>query len=164
MLLSVIVPIYNAARWLDQCIDSITTSRFSDFELLLINDGSTDSSSQICRNHAKADTRLRVYDKPNGGVSSARNFALDRAQGKWLTFCDADDFVSPDLFAELIGVAQQAPHLEFVHGGCTNYREKFSGGVRIRLSNNMLQKYPTTRNCSLTTSVGYFIQSCSCAK
>lgn len=93
--ISVIVPIYNAEKYLPRCIDSILAQTFTDFELLLIDDGSTDGSGKICDEYATKDARIRVFHKKNGGVSSARNLGLDEAQGEWITFCDSDDYVYP---------------------------------------------------------------------
>lgn len=95
-MISVIVPVYNAECWLRRCVDSILAQTFTDFELLLIDDGSTDASGVICNEYAKQDSRVRVFHKPNGGVSSARNLGLDNACGEWITFCDADDYVYPE--------------------------------------------------------------------
>lgn len=91
--ISVIVPVYNAEKSLCRCIDSILTQTYQDFELLLINDGSKDSSGAICDSYAAQDSRIKVFHKSNGGVSSARNLGIDNAQGEWLTFVDADDWV-----------------------------------------------------------------------
>ena len=79
--ISVIVPVYNAEKYLHRCIDSILSQTFTDFELLLINDGSKDSSGAICDEYAAKDNRVRVFHKENGGVSSARNLGLDNANG-----------------------------------------------------------------------------------
>lgn len=75
-LISVIVPVYNSEKTLNRCIDSILSQTFSDFELIIVDDGSTDSSSKICNNYAEQDVRVKVFHKPNGGVSSARNLGL----------------------------------------------------------------------------------------
>lgn len=96
--ISVIVPIYNAERYLARCVDSILSQTFTDFELLLIDDGSPDGSGKICDEYAKKDLRVHVYHKENGGVSSARNLGLDNAKGKWISFIDADDYISQDFF------------------------------------------------------------------
>lgn len=92
-LISIIIPVYNAAKYLCRCIDSILTQSYTDFELLLIDDGSKDASGAICDAYAVKDSRVRVFHKENGGVSSARNVGLDNAQGEYITFCDADDYV-----------------------------------------------------------------------
>lgn len=94
--ISVIVPVYNAEKWLRRCVDSILAQTFADFELLLVDDGSTDAGGDICDEYARRDARIRVFHKPNGGASSARNVGLDNALGEWVTFCDADDLVYPD--------------------------------------------------------------------
>ena len=79
--ISIIVPVYKVERYLPHCIDSILAQTFTDFELLLIDDGSPDNSGKICDEYAAKDTRIRVFHKDNGGVSSARNFGLDNANG-----------------------------------------------------------------------------------
>lgn len=94
--ISVIVPVYNAENTLRRCIDSILVQTFSDFEVLLIDDGSKDKSLEICNEYAGKDDRVRVFHKENGGVSSARNLGLDNAQGDWIAFCDSDDWVGED--------------------------------------------------------------------
>lgn len=98
-MISIIVPIYNAEQYLHRCIDSILAQSYTDFELLLIDDGSKDASGAICDEYASKDTRVHVFHKENGGVSSARNLGLDNAQGEYITFCDADDYVSEDWLA-----------------------------------------------------------------
>lgn len=90
--ISVIVPVYNAKKYLHRCIDSILSQTFTDFELLLIDDGSKDKSGAICDEYAVKDNRVRVFHKENGGVSSARNLGLDNAEGEYVTFVDADDY------------------------------------------------------------------------
>ncbi len=104
-IISVIVSIYNAEKTLRRCLNCILEQTFTDFELLLINDGSSDSSVQICDEYVRNDIRVRLFHKVNGGVSSARNVGLQNARGKWITFCDADDFVDKEwlmLFVENI--------------------------------------------------------------
>lgn len=94
--ISVIVPVYNTEKYLRRCIDSILAQTFTDFELILVDDGSTDNSGKICDEYAQADKRVRVFHNENGGVSSARNFGLDVAQGKYIMFSDSDDYVEPN--------------------------------------------------------------------
>lgn len=91
---SIIVPVYNASTTLCRCIDSILAQTFTDFELLLINDGSKDNSGVICDEYVAKDARVRVIHKENGGVSSARNLGLDNAKGEWIAFVDSDDWVA----------------------------------------------------------------------
>lgn len=94
-MISIIVPVYNTEKYLHRCVDSILEQTYTDFELLLINDGSTDSSGAICDEYAMRDSRVRVFHKENGGVSSARNLGLDNANGEWIAFVDSDDYVFP---------------------------------------------------------------------
>lgn len=100
--ISVIVPVYNTEKYLHRCIDSILTQTFTDFELLLIDDGSLDRSGAICDEYAEKDSCVRVFHKSNGGVSSARNLGLDYAKGEWITFVDSDDWVSNNVLEEII--------------------------------------------------------------
>ena len=99
--ISVIVPVYNAEKYLHRCIDSILAQTFTDFELLLINDGSKDSSGVICDEYAAKDSRVLVFHKENGGVSSARNMGLDNAKGEWISFVDSDDWVEKEYLETL---------------------------------------------------------------
>lgn len=105
-LISIIVPVYNVAKLLCRCLDSILRQTFTDFECLLVDDGSTtDQSGEICDKYAAQDRRIRVFHKKNGGASSARNMGLEHASGKWIAFVDADDHLtdnalSNDVFNE----------------------------------------------------------------
>lgn len=90
---SVIIPVYNAEKYLNRCIDSVLAQTFSDFELLLIDDGSKDRSGEICEEYAATNSRVCVFHKDNGGVSSARNVGIDNAKGMWLIFLDSDDWI-----------------------------------------------------------------------
>lgn len=121
-IISIIVPIYNVEQFLHCCIDSILAQTFTDWELLLIDDGSPDRSGDICDEYAKKDTRIRVFHKENGGVSSARNLGLDNAQGEWVTFIDADDYILPDFIKGLYKPIEDGECVDFVHGGCCNVK------------------------------------------
>ena len=104
---SIIVPIYNAQKTLERCIESILNQDFSDFELLLINDGSKDDSGKICDAYAKKDHRVRVIHKENSGVSASRNLALQEAKGEYLQFLDADDWITPNATRLLVESLEQ---------------------------------------------------------
>lgn len=106
-LVSIIVPVYNAKKYLSRCIDSILGQSFTNFELLLINDGSQDNSGKICDGYAANDNRVRVFHKENGGVSAARNYGLDNATGKYVCFVDADDWVDKDYLKQLLPNAEE---------------------------------------------------------
>lgn len=100
-MISVIVPVYNTEKYIHRCIDSILAQSHTDFELLLIDDGSPDNCGVICDDYAAQDTRVRVFHKGNGGVSSARNLGIEQAQGEWITFIDSDDYVHQDFLLSL---------------------------------------------------------------
>lgn len=105
--INVIVPVYNAENYLQDCITSILAQSYSDFALILVNDGSTDGSLSILQDYAAKDGRILVVDKPNGGVSSARNAGLAACEGKYLVFVDADDTVERDYLSQLYQHAQE---------------------------------------------------------
>ncbi|MGN0292893.1 MAG: glycosyltransferase [Lachnospiraceae bacterium] len=96
VIVSIIVPVYNSEKFLNRCVDSILHQEFTDFELILVDDGSTDSSGDICDRYAAEDNRVIVIHKENSGVSDSRNAALDRACGKYIQFLDSDDWITPD--------------------------------------------------------------------
>ena len=95
-LISIIIPVYNAEKYLRQCLDSIINQTYTNFEVLLVNDGSTDSSGMICQEYVENDSRFRYFEKENGGASSARNLGLERSGGAYITFIDSDDWVEPN--------------------------------------------------------------------
>lgn len=95
-VVSIIVPVYNAEKYLKRCVDSILRQDYRDFELLLMDDGSSDGSAEICDGYERADSRVRVIHKENTGVSDTRNQALDQAQGKFIQFLDSDDWIVPE--------------------------------------------------------------------
>lgn len=92
-MISVIVPVYNMEKFLARCVDSLLCQTMKDFEILLVDDGSTDDSAQICREYAARDNRIKYIKKVNGGLSDARNVAMEHAKGEFVTFIDSDDFV-----------------------------------------------------------------------
>lgn len=102
MTLSIIIPIYNVADSLRRCVDSVLAQRISDCELLLVNDGSTDESGRIADEYAAKHANIRSFHKPNGGLSDARNFGLQHAVGRYVTFVDSDDEVAADTYALLL--------------------------------------------------------------
>lgn len=102
LVISVIVPIYNVEKHLRQCLDSIVHQTYPYLEIILVNDGSTDDSGLICDEYAKQDSRIKVFHKDNGGVSSARNLGLKEATGRYFTFVDGDDWLLLDAYAILV--------------------------------------------------------------
>ncbi|MBE5741943.1 MAG: glycosyltransferase family 2 protein [Clostridiales bacterium] len=105
--LSVVVPVYNAEKYLSKCVNSILNQTYSNIELLLINDGSKDRSLELCYEFAKKDKRIKVFDKPNGGAASARNLGIREATGSYIGFCDADDYFDNDAFSMLLSVMEE---------------------------------------------------------
>lgn len=100
-LVSVIVPVYNVERYVNECVESICNQSYSNIEIILVDDGSTDHSGEICDEWAEKDQRITVIHKPNGGLSDARNVAIDQAGGAWLMFVDGDDTISSDAVESL---------------------------------------------------------------
>lgn len=111
--LSVIVPVYKSEQFLHRCIDSILAQSFTDFELLLVDDGSPDNCGAICDDYAARDNRVHVFHKVNGGVCSARNLGIEQAQGVWITFVDSDDWIDYNHFECLIAGGYD----DFIFGG-----------------------------------------------
>ena len=104
--ISVIVPVYNVEAYLERCVESILHQTYTNFELILINDGSTDSSGQICDDLAYQYENIKVYHIENAGVSNARNIGIQLATGVWITFVDSDDFVTKDYLATLASAVE----------------------------------------------------------
>lgn len=104
---SLIIPLYNAEKYIRRCLDSAMQQTFSDMEIIVVNDGSEDSSLEICREYEKLDSRFRVIDKENTGVSDSRNRAIDLAQGEYLQFLDSDDWLAPDATESLVYAAKK---------------------------------------------------------
>lgn len=105
--ISIIIPVYNVKPFLCRCLDSLVGQTYRNLQILLIDDGSTDSSGIICDEYEQRDARITVIHKKNGGVSSARNAGLEAACGEWIGFVDADDWIEPDMYEYLIKLAQK---------------------------------------------------------
>lgn len=105
--LSVVVPVYNAEKYIKQCIESILNQTFKDLELILVDDGSADNSGTICDEYAKIDSRVRVIHKENGGAASARNVGIALANGEYIGFCDADDYLNLKMYETLISIMKE---------------------------------------------------------
>lgn len=100
-LISVVIPVYNAARYLRECLASVSAQTYSSIEVIMVNDGSTDDSGEICRQFAAVDSRFRIVDTDNRGVSCARNCGIDLSEGEFICFVDADDTMHPDALSRL---------------------------------------------------------------
>lgn len=106
-LVSVIVPVFNNERYIDDCIQSITNQSYEKFEIILINDGSTDNTSNICEIWGKKDKRVKVYNNRNHGVSFSRNFGLRKCSGNYITFVDSDDIIAPNYIENLVYIMEK---------------------------------------------------------
>ena len=106
--ISVIIPVYNTEKYLAECVESVLNQTFTDYELILVDDGSTDGSGALCDSYAENDGRVKVIHKENGGASSARNAGLDIAKGNYIYFIDSDDHIEPEAFEKLITCAKES--------------------------------------------------------
>lgn len=120
-IVSIIVPIYNGEKTLYRCVKSIMEQKFTEYELLLINDGSADRSLEICHELEKSDKRIRVMDKANEGVSATRNFGIKRARGKYIQFVDCDDYVAKD-YLDCLVKALKKEQADLVIAGYTRHK------------------------------------------
>lgn len=122
-LVSIIAPVYNVEAYLPKMIDSILAQTFTDFELLLVDDGTPDNSGIICDEAAAKDRRIKAIHKENGGSASARNVGMEQAQGKYLFFVDSDDWIEPDMLKTLVDAAEKYQCMLVVTGFCMEYYE-----------------------------------------
>ncbi len=129
---SIIVPVYKAEKFISQCVDSVLSQPYLDFELILVDDGSPDNSGKICDEYAKKDERVKVIHKENGGVSAARNAGIDASQGKYIIFLDSDDFIDKSYFKVIKDSVEYGT--ELVSFGMFDYIHKTDGGVKIKES------------------------------
>ncbi len=113
---SIIIPVYNTEKYLRQCIESILKQDFSDFELWLIDDGSTDNSGSICDSYRDCDNRVKVVHKTNAGVSSARNVGIEKANGEYVLFIDSDDYLKPHALVTFYNSLNIFPDAEYIKG------------------------------------------------
>ena len=136
--LSIIVPVYKVEPYIHRCVDSILDQTFTDFELILVDDGSPDNCPAICDEYAAKDSRIHVIHKENGGLSSARNKGLEMAQGKYILFCDSDDYVSAYWCETLLNAAWGKEH-SFIFGGI---QVLFPNKSETKVLGNQTQEYP----------------------
>ena len=120
--ISIIVPIYNVERYLSKCLDSILAQRFTDFELLLVDDGSSDGSGEICDRYSALDSRIRLFHRENRGVSSARNMALDSVRGEWIAFCDSDDWVDEGYLSTFVEDLNRGEYQLYCYSWTSHYQ------------------------------------------
>lgn len=123
---SIIVPVYNNEKYLKQCLDSIINQTFKDIEIILVDDGSTDKSASICDEYAKKDNRILIIHSENNGVSNARNIGIDKSQGKFIMFCDSDDWLEND-YIESHYNNMISKNVDIVHSGI--YRNFYKNNI-----------------------------------
>lgn len=155
MKVSFILPIYNVEKYLSECVKSILAQTYSDFEILLVDDGSPDNCPALCDEWARKDNRIKALHKPNGGLSDARNYGLDHAQGDYVVFVDSDDFwVNKDCLKHLMNVVDAHPECDFIGYNCSYYYSDTKTYAKwVRYDENLV--VPTYKNvaiCSLVTS------------
>lgn len=107
-MISVIVPIYNGGGWLRPALESLRGQTYKDFEIIMVNDGSTDDSEEVCKEFSESDSRFRLISQPNAGVSAARNLGIEIADGEWIAFMDADDVMPPDALEVMMSHAKES--------------------------------------------------------
>jgi len=130
-IISIIMPIYNGAKWLPTSLRSLLAQTFANFELLLINDGSIDASEKICQEFLERDKRIRYFYKKNDGVSSARNLGLEKAQGELIYFFDCDDIIAPDALEFLVNLHKDT-EADIVSCACMNvYKQAVSVNLKV---------------------------------
>ena len=143
-LISVIVPVYNAANYLDRCVDSIVNQTYPNLEIILVDDGSTDISPQKCDDYAKNDSRIKVIHKKNGGVCSARNAGLDICQGSYVAFVDSDDWISSKMYESLLSLCGEKGVVATI--GSNQVTENGFVSIKRSFSNKYVTKEEFLRN------------------
>lgn len=138
-MISIIIPVYNTEKYLERCLESVTRQTYKGFECIIVDDGSTDHSLSICKDYEKRDPRFRVFHKENGGLSSARNYGIERAEGDYLYFVDSDD----ELYECTLSV---------LHGEMKGGIDLVFGGF-VRCGEDGTIQYSTEANITITTTV-----------
>lgn len=145
--ISIIIPIYNAEKYIEKCMESVCAQTFTDYELILVNDGSTDKSADICKRYRDNDSRITYIEKENGGAGSARNAGMKAAKGRYLAFPDADDSFLPEMYSELFALADSGD-FDMVFSGVNYYRQaENSEPVYSRTDNIKAVSYHSQKEC-----------------
>lgn len=156
-LISVIIPVYNVQKYLEKCLNSVLNQTYKNLEILLIDDGSTDNSSKICEEYKLKDSRIKVFHKENGGLSSARNYGIKEAKGIYITFIDSDDDIEED-------------YIEYLYKLLKKYNTKMSicsynviKNNKTNLGINLEEKLLSTEECldNLLCEKGFTVSACA---
>ncbi len=142
MLISVIIPVYNVEKYLDRCLISVINQSYKNLEIIIVNDGSTDGSYLICLEYAKKDNRIKLFNKSNGGLSSARNYGIENSSGEYLAFIDSDDYVDCNMFYDMLFIINK--HSAQI-ASCA--RLKVFGNGNIETQYNSLETKVFNRRC-----------------
>ena len=163
MKVSFILPIYNVEKYLSECVESILVQTYSDFEILLVDDGSPDNCPALCDEWARKDDRIKALHKSNGGLSDARNYGLEHAQGDYVVFVDSDDFwVNKDCLENLMNVVDVHPECDFIGFNCSYYYSDTKTFKKWVAYDESLSK-PTDKDtvlCSLVASGTFPMSAC----
>lgn len=163
MKVSFILPIYNVEKYLSECVESILVQTYRDFEILLVDDGSPDNCPALCDEWAKKDSRIKALHKSNGGLSDARNYGLEHAQGDYVVFVDSDDFwVNKDCLENLMNVVDVHPECDFIGFNCSYYYYDTKTFKKWVAYDESLSK-PTDKDtvlCSLVASGTFPMSAC----
>lgn len=144
-MVSIVVPVYNAELFLAECIESIRCQSYCDWELILVNDGSQDKSLNICNEFEKKDKKIRAVDQKNAGPSAARNKGVALAQGDYITFIDADDYVDSHYLAKLLKPFMEIPKIQLSCGGYVELSKYYKKGLVLHDFQSLLNKAVITR-------------------
>lgn len=153
-VVSVVIPVYNVAEYLPQCLDSLLGQTYDRLEIICVNDGSTDDSGKVCDDYAQRDARVRVIHKENGGVSMARNVAIQAAMGEFITLVDGDDWLEPNTIERCIDYTQQFPEVDFIEYGYVDVVD----GVKQPFYSHIGAE-PYSKRMGESTLVGYVNQA-----
>ena len=153
--ISIIVPVYNVEKYLERCVKSVLKQTMTNFELILINDGSSDNSGQLCDELSRKDTRIRVLHIPNEGVSNARNLGIQSSRGEWISFIDSDDFVTEDYLETLLQPVETDETIGFsigklhhIQNGVVTALPETSSEVNVWNTEQTLKELLTTEKTS----------------
>lgn len=148
-LVSVIVPVYNVKKYVRECLDSIKKQTYKNIEVLMINDGSSDGSEEICKEYEKIDGRFKLYNKKNGGLSDARNYGLDRMRGEYVCFVDSDDVIASEFVAGLMGGLLNNTGCQI---SCCRY-------MRFRSEDVILKPSNKKKNSEIVSAKNYLVRT-----
>ena len=141
MKFSIIVPVYNVEKYLEECLNSLLEQKFKDYEIILVNDGSTDNSGKICQHYSNLSDKIKVYNKSNEGLSCARNLGIEKSSGDFLIFVDSDDFIKKDILEDIASKINKETEILI-----TRFVESFPNDINIKRDNEMedfINEFPT---------------------